>query len=250
MLTRLKTDRTSPRHVLFMPTHAGNIFPYLPIASQITGASASGVENRYGDASIAEQASGLARDLRDTLPKGAEVICAGWSFGGTLAYEVASALSEAGLRGVSAVLIDAPVAGPDNRAEPFLAIDDRFCEFFVDKAGFEMKPYPSLRTLKDALQAVDPRLTDDLVDQLYLRYALNQARWLRYAPSPGNVPVLQLRAVQSDWPDQNFRAWEAACTRYGQRRTPGDHYSAIAGKNAAAIAAVLSEDACALATQH
>ncbi|MEM7526003.1 MAG: alpha/beta fold hydrolase [Pseudomonadota bacterium] len=241
MLTKLKSGAEGAgRAVLFMPTHAGNFFPYLRIVSKIEGADVYGVENLYGDDTIAGQGRALAGALGERFCRSTEITCVGWSFGGAIAHEVAAALVSSAYIGAEAVLIDAPVAGPANLAEPFLAIDDRFCEFFVDKPGFEMRAYPSLRALKDALAAVDSRISEEMIDGLYLRYALNQARWLRHTPSPSSARVLQLRARASTWGDVNFAAWKDAAARYAVTPIPGDHYSVVGDAGAAEIAAILS----------
>lgn len=248
----------------------GHSLCYLPLARalgperRVLGIDATGLEaGETPDATTEAMAERCVAQIRDVQPEGPYAI-AGWSFGGTVAYEVASRLAARGetigllaMFDADAPLPSAPVAGFDDA--------DRLADLAVDAAGFsarevEVDPdafraLPGSRrveALMDVLvdAGVLPGGSDlDLVRRFVAVHRANFDAYFAYEPAPSPVPIALFRARAG------LSAAATAVVRDGDPtlgwarlgtggvevvEVPGDHVTMMSAEHAASLAGELS----------
>jgi thioesterase domain-containing protein len=104
--------------LFLVPPTAGNPFPYLPLVDELAGHTVYGLQAAGYDSdeeplvTLPDIATRYVREIRSVLPEGPYRI-AGWSFGGSVAFEMARQLEEAGADVGYVGLIDSTVLGVD-----------------------------------------------------------------------------------------------------------------------------------------
>ena len=177
----------------------------------------------------------------------------GWSFGGTVAFEVARQLHGAGVMIENVVLVDA--FSPDmNRARTNDA--DPFETFVADLVSTLGVTVDSAQAWRDALQGLSQaqrlswlaqRLHDaghsafdtQTLGRLFAVFAAHVEAYRAHYPSAADLPVVSIAATggRADTPE---RGWSAVGVRSLQTRSlPADHYSILGPAHAGVIADIL-----------
>jgi thioesterase domain-containing protein len=257
LLERMRTARTRPacapagapvqlrpgseaaRVVLIHPS-GGEIFCYVPLARAVRpGPAVLGFPaiSADRDPPVGQRLVAVAERILDALRADGDLgayVVAGWSFGGSVAFEVVRQLAAAGGPALPVVLLDPPflddltIAIPDE--------DELRRQFSYDLARLQGVPASALESLLDETAGpidletlcrnagVAPALSADEVQERYLSFAAAATALHRYRPSgahPG--PVYLLTAG----PEPEITAgWRSVTTgEFHHDVLPGDHYT-------------------------
>jgi thioesterase domain-containing protein/acyl carrier protein len=276
-LVRLRDGRGTP----FFCVHAagGMAAAYLRLARRLDDRPFYGVQARglapgeSPDGSVEEMAARYLEAIRKAQPRGPYLL-GGWSVGGTVAWEVARRLRDAGEEVALLALVDswAPVGG----ARPLPDDADLFALLAAD-LGVSTEP-ATLTRFRDELRALPPdaRLArfgewirqaepglpgldgDELGRRLAVYRATARAA-ADYGARPCAVPVTLFRATRSAaWPsgDLSPEAWEGdprlrwrelTAGELDVRQVPGTHHSIVVGEDVEGLAAALRSALAAVA---
>jgi phthiocerol/phenolphthiocerol synthesis type-I polyketide synthase D len=213
--------------------------------------------DEYG--SIPERAARYVELLKELQPAGPYRL-AGWSFGGYLAYEVASQLTGAGDRVDLVTLVDSilPLESAGSPEQLVLERYQRFAEHMRQSYQVDFRlPVEELTLLGEdeqinrvmaLVEEQVPAIGRAILRHQYTSYV--DARLAeRYRPQPYAGPVLLLRAQDhhtlTTALDSRYRrtdealGWDALCTDLSVLRVPGDHISMIDPPNVDVLAARL-----------
>ncbi|MEU6552180.1 beta-ketoacyl synthase N-terminal-like domain-containing protein [Streptomyces sp. NPDC046915] len=211
-----------------------------------------GFDRIDGVPAVEERVRQYLPELRAVQPHGPYRL-AGWSFGGSLAFEAAQQLRRAGGERVEALmLIDSiiPLPCPTGLSDAELAEKqfERFVEFLETTYALTISlPYERLAGLDDEAQiqlVVDTMRAEGLVNSAvsdailnHQRTSLLDARALeRYTPRPYDGPVSFLSATDptpGGLRDHRFdrrdpaRSWDAVCSNLDVSTVPGHHLSLL-----------------------
>jgi amino acid adenylation domain-containing protein len=269
VLVPIKPDGTRPP--LFL-VHAvgGSVLPYVALASLLpadqpcyglehAGLHGDRPDGRPEDTAtqrIPQIAASYLSAIRQVQPAGPYHL-GGWSFGGTVAVEMASQLRAAGEEVALVVMLDTgvPITGGPNTgglitgAEPDQA--ELLAWFTADFAGIAGSDPPAmdlaaLRQLP-AGQQVDATLaalesagltSAELRAELRNRIRVflgNSRAYLAYQPAPYDGRLVLLRAA--DEPDEDAERWRVlAPESFEHYVVPGNHYTMIAPPHLSAVA--------------
>ncbi|PCC69208.1 amino acid adenylation domain-containing protein [Nannocystis exedens] len=242
----------------------GHVYSYAELAGHLQldqavfGLRAFAAEERKARAgSIEAIARAYLERLRAVQPEGPYRI-AGWSFGGAVAFEIASQLRAAG-QSVLPLLIDSPA--PTHFRDVAAAVEARaFRVFSAELGGAELDPAETA-----ALEALPPEArisalfariqqshaAPDIVDvrqleELLMLLSDNIRIWCRYEPRPYPGPLLQFRArdpasflVERERALTGALGWEPYAAGTEAHEIPGDHFSIMKGDNVARLAAAM-----------
>ncbi|HEX8275787.1 MAG TPA: amino acid adenylation domain-containing protein [Longimicrobiaceae bacterium] len=268
-LVRLREGRETP----FFCVHAagGMAAAYLRLARGLDDRPFYGLQARglapgeSPDAGVEEMAARYLEAIRAVQPRGPYLL-GGWSVGGTVAWEVARRLSDAGEEVALLALIDS--WAPVGEARPLADDADLFALLAAD-LGASTEP-ATLTLLRDELRALrsDARLprfrewlraldaglpevgADELGRRLDVYRATARAA-AYYHARPGAVPVTLFRATRSAaWPsgDLSPEAWERdprlrwrelTAGEPDVRQVAGTHHSIVVGDDVDGLAAAL-----------
>ncbi|HEX5497471.1 MAG TPA: amino acid adenylation domain-containing protein, partial [Mycobacteriales bacterium] len=231
---------------------SGSAYTYLPLAQRLPDEQplfafqSPALEGGVAPADLVTLAAGYVAALRAQQPHGPYRL-AGHSMGGTIAYQMACALAEAGERVEPLVLFDTqpPQPRPDGGWPEILQL------FADDLAGVAGVPAPRL----------DPRWTSEpdpewlvaelrragvvpidtgpgfVADRLPAFAANVRAQW-GYRPPAGGFDgrLVLVRAARSANTGQR---WRGLCAELDVRVAPGDHYSIWEPANLPALVGIL-----------
>jgi non-ribosomal peptide synthetase component F/thioesterase domain-containing protein/acyl carrier protein len=190
--------------------------------------------------------------IREVQPRGPYRL-AGHSFGALVAYEIARLLLAAGEE-AKVIVVDqgAPQTTPQPESRDWLAhIALRIRKLYG-------VPLRDARDVDDFVAAMreagllPPGATNDSVRRYVELYEANVVAAHAYDPlqEPLDVDVTVIRAevddaeLHNDWAtDQQDLGWSGYARRVAVRRSPGTHITMLTATNAAALAAILSEEA-------
>ncbi|MER7004847.1 alpha/beta fold hydrolase [Dactylosporangium sp. NPDC000555] len=167
---------------------------------------------------VEELAAHYLTAIRRHRPQGPYLL-AGWSFGGTVAFEMAHQLTAAGARVALLALVDGAVpatfASPDE--------DEVAAAFTRDLAGYGI-----------TADALEP----DLWQRRFEVFRANMRAYRAYRARVWPGPAVLIRGATSTEPTAGWHAWchgpVAECV------VPGDHYSMWEPANVGAVADALS----------
>ncbi|MFI1767206.1 beta-ketoacyl synthase N-terminal-like domain-containing protein [Streptomyces sp. NPDC020800] len=210
-----------------------------------------GFDRIDGVATVEDRVRQYLPELRAVQPAGPYRL-AGWSFGGSLAFETAQQLRGAGERVDALTLIDSIIPLPDDTGlSERDAAERRFARFVghleATYARRIVLPYERLAGLDDEAQAqlvVDAMRASGMVDGAvsdailkHQRTSLLDARALeRYTPSPYDGPVSFLSAADptpGGLRDPRFdrrdpaRGWDTVCADLDVTTVPGHHLALL-----------------------
>ncbi|MFA7759104.1 beta-ketoacyl synthase N-terminal-like domain-containing protein [Streptomyces sp. NRRL B-2790] len=219
-----------------------------------------GFDRIDGAAAVEDRVRQYLPELRAVQPEGPYRL-AGWSFGGSLAFETAQQLRRAGERVDALALIDSIIPLPDDTGLSERDATERRFERFVEylEATYARRivlPYERLAGLDDEAQAqlvVDAMRDSGMVDSAvsgailnHQRTSLLDARALeRYTPRPYDGPVSFLSAADptpGGLRDPRFdrrdpaRGWDAVCADLEVTTVPGHHLSLLDPPHVHAVA--------------
>ncbi|WP_327674363.1 acyl-CoA dehydrogenase family protein [Kitasatospora sp. NBC_00458] len=235
----LSLSAASGRVLLFAHPVGGSLLAYQPLVHRLTDHRCLGLEassRTPADGGPVESVQDLARRYVEGFGAdvpAVDVVC-GWSFGGALAWEVACLLAERGNR-PGVVLLDStwacgdvPVWTPAEAVQGFL-LD------VLRQGGREAEVTAQTPAEAAAVLDMDP---ETLTERLEI-FTRNRRLVCRWQPTPGDLDVVSVRAVESLKSD-----WSAATT--GSVRIhdlPGDHYGLLGeAGNVAAIERIIREE--------
>jgi len=238
-LIELSRSATSGRVLLFAHPVGGSLLAYQPLVRRLVDYRCFGLEASWRtlvDGGTAESVQELARryveDFGEHSPK-VDVIC-GWSFGGALAWEIACLLAERGNR-PKVVLLDSTWA----RGEvPEWTSAEAVRGFLLDALSLSGRDVEVLAdTHEEAAAALDMD-PESFTERLEI-FAHNRRLVGRWRPTPGDLDVVSVRAVESLLSD-----WSTATTgSVDIHDLPGNHYSLLAdADNVALIEQIIRDD--------
>lgn len=199
-------------------------------------------------ASIEQIAGWYAAAVRRRPPPGPYRL-AGWSFGGTVAFEMAHQLAGAGIPVGMLVVIDGAVPGPfPEPSEP-----EVLHAFLTDLAGGRV-PAPELappagagtsgpagvRWLAGTIRRyalLPDSVGEDFIRTRFAVFRANMRAHHAYRPRGLDVPAVIIRGEESAEPWHGWRRWLPESSPV--RTVPGDHYSMWSSRNLPFLAAAL-----------
>nr|BFE59782.1 hypothetical protein GCM10020063_043080 [Dactylosporangium thailandense] len=192
----------------------GTAGPYRPLAALLAGDRACyGLQGHAGDGGVPGLAAGYVAAIRGVQPHGPYHL-AGWSFGGTVAVEIARLLRADGEAVAPVVLIDTGLPGdtpePD---EPTLRA--WFTEELAE-AG-----------LGDAVPT----------EEQFAAFAANTRAFLAHRPEPYDGRLIYLSAAERDDDTERWRAIAPAA--FEHHVTGGDHYAVLRAPHVDTVARIL-----------
>jgi thioesterase domain-containing protein len=248
----------SPVQLVLLHPAGGELFCYAPLirslppGTAVTGFTADPADNDLppGERLAVVAARTLATLVREHQP--GHCVLAGWSYGGTLAFEMARQHGRAtGVR-MPVALLDCLYYG-DIDVEEEATIRRRFAYDVARLAGLDAErvtaaldaapdgdtPLPGLL----AAAGVDVSLTDEEITQRYLVFRACSLSLQCYSPpAPYDGPVTVAAADGPDrLADYITARWRATCTGpFTSVRLPGDHYTVFSPPALAAVTRVVT----------
>ena len=167
-----------------------------------------------------ETLADLAHQCLDRLPaNGLQLVFAGWSFGGALAFEAARVCEQPVAR---VVVVDTPVTSRGT-AEPSLA---EFAQDIRETTG---------AVVDEADLPADPALADR-----FAVYRRNLTLLRKWTPEPLAVPVVEFRADE-DPAEPDVEAWGRLAPVDDVKVLAGGHYAVFDGENAHRVRSAIEE---------
>jgi thioesterase domain-containing protein len=220
--------------LVLAPAVSGSAFAYAGLGRLLDGDRPvyafenPGLDGGRPAASIPDLAAEYRRALGATAPDGPYLV-GGWSFGGTVAFELAHQLLAAGAQVTALLLIDGAVPGPFPEPDPV----EVAAAFVADLAAATGQPVPA-----ETPPAADPAELAGFLRRHGLfppgvpagvaaaRFAVfraNMRAHRAYRPRPLRVPAVLIRGAGSDEP---FAGWRRLLDPPPREMVvPGDHYS-------------------------
>jgi len=238
-LIELSRSATSDRVLLFVHPVGGSLLAYQPLVRTLVDHRCLGLEASWRtlvDGGPAESVQDLARryveDFGEHRPT-IDVIC-GWSFGGALAWEIACLLAEHGDR-PKVVLLDSTWArGEVPEWTPAEAVRG-FLHDALRLSGRDVEVTADTHEEAAAVMDMDP---ETFTERLEI-FAHNRRLVGRWRPTPGDLDVVSVRAVESLMSD-----WSTATTGSVHiHDLPGDHYRLLGDAgNVASIEQIIRDE--------
>jgi thioesterase domain-containing protein len=230
---------TGPRKLIMVHPSGGELFCYVPLTralpsgAEVLGFTASPVDREAPvERRISVVAQRILASLREEVDL-ADCVLAGWSYGGSVAFEVARAAHEGGFGTPPVVSVDAPFVPTLDFPMP---TDEEFRRQFVyDLARLHGVPDDQLTEVIApdaptdlpallALAGVRPELTDDEIHDRYLTFLAAASALHRYQP-PGRYPGRMYLLTAGTEPEITAR-WRACVSgAFEEVVLPGDHYT-------------------------
>ncbi|MEV8516969.1 thioesterase domain-containing protein [Dactylosporangium sp. NPDC051484] len=220
----VKPDGGQPP-LFLVPAVSGSPYAYLGLrtllpadqpAVSFEGPGLSGSAPPSG--SVEQLAAHYLTAIRRRWPHGPYLL-AGWSFGGTVAFEMAHQLTAAGARVVLLALVDGAVPGtfasPDE--------DEVAAAFTRDLAGYGI-----------TADALEP----DVRQRRYAVFRANMRAYRAYRARVWSGPAVLIRGATSTEPTAGWHEWCRGPVV--ERVVPGDHYSMWEPASVGAVADALS----------
>jgi thioesterase domain-containing protein/acyl carrier protein len=252
-LVALREGHTRPALFLVHPV-GGEVYLYRDLVSSIDpvqpvyGLRAQGT----GDlpATVEAMAEKYLAEIRAVQPHGPYVL-AGASFGGLVAYELATRLEAAGERVIHVVMFDTSV-----RLLASVHDDDEILAYLMCMGGDSRITADELRALPlhEKLElfcrhsTIGPRMlptTDWQAIEPFLRiWRTCTAAIVRYRPRPSTVPILFFRAKEKDPfnpPDPDKEWHDLTAGRITVQDVPGNHITMCALPNVRTMAEPLQD---------
>ncbi|GIE99533.1 thioesterase domain-containing protein [Paractinoplanes rishiriensis] len=218
----IKADGDRPP-LFLVPPVSGSPYPYLPLRSLMSPQQPVESFEARGLSTDDEPLTDLpaiAADhlgtLRRRCPAGPYLI-GGWSFGATVAFEMAHQLTAAGAVVDRLILIDGAVPGPF----PEPTEDEIAAAFAADLAGYRLAPQD---------------VADRAGGRRYAVFRANMRAHRSYRPRPWTGRVTVVRGTGSAEP---WRGWLDLTPQAVVIEVPGDHYSMWQPHDVPALAAAL-----------
>jgi thioesterase domain-containing protein len=243
---------SGPEPPLFFPhCGAGELFyvaalsPHIETAISIYGLPSS-TTGEPPLRTIEGMAMRMAQMIRDVQADGPYHL-AGWSFGGTLAYEIAARLINLGQRVEFLGLLDTGYfAGLKDSPLPYMSDFDRTEGVLVTtqtRTGENTLSARLVETCEDMLLIPknSSNLTISHIQQAVNRMKIYTEACSRYLAQPISIPI-HLFVAQNEHPDVPFLGWNAVLPESQIRVTPvaGTHYSMMAAPNIDRLGRALS----------
>lgn len=239
------------------PPTAGSPFPYLPLVDLLPPDwSVHGLED-CGDPppeSVEELASRFLRGARRVQPDG-PLHLAGWSFGGTVAYEMAVRLERAGERVGSLTVIDSSVLGTDAiTAQPEAESGDALALFgrgLLDLPPDELIAFTQDEAMAELLSQARARelvpagAGGETIKRMAAVYLANSRATNRYrATAVLNTDIHLVRSTRRHpelgGPQVGPESWRALTRgRVHETRVDADHWSIVEPPHVATLAEAL-----------
>jgi thioesterase domain-containing protein len=235
----LRTGTGPVRLVLVHPS-GGEVFCYVPLTRALCdGIPVLGFRSHPADrvAPVDRQVAAVATRVLAALRRDDDpgrCVLAGWSYGGSVAFETARRCAEQGAGTPPVVLLDPPYL--DTLTVPIPTEGELRAQFAYDLARLQgvppdrlarlLEPSASAASLDELLGAVEvqPALTASEVEERYRTFAANASALHRYRPpSPYPGPVYLLTAG----PEPEITAgWRRSTAGpFHHVALPGDHYT-------------------------
>ncbi|MCX5144100.1 thioesterase domain-containing protein [Streptomyces sp. NBC_00338] len=238
-LIELSRSAASGRVLLFAHPVGGSLLAYQPLVRRLGDHRCFGIEassRTLADGGPAESVQELARRYVESLGEDCpevDVVC-GWSFGGALTWEIACLLAARGNR-PKVVLLDSTWAtGKVPEWTPAEAVQG----FLHDALRLSGRDDEVTADTSDEAAAVLDMDPETFAERLEI-FAHNRRLVGRWRPTPGDLDVVSVRAVESLISD-----WHTATT--GDVRLhdlPGDHYSLLGdADNVAVIEQIIRDE--------
>ena len=192
-------------------------------------------ENEYSTASIAKCYVDV---LKEQLPAGSQVLTAGYSFGGILAFETARYLSEAGFEISKVINIDQPAPEAITKANLVRRLTNWLHRLKTPSLAWEELNYSKQ---KGVIQSEQPtgirgihemRRSFDLEDILY---KIENA----YQPRPCDLELELIRSdvIEAKYTTENDYGWTKYTRSLSVHRISGTHFTIFRGRNVGRLAA-------------
>ncbi len=227
------------------PAVSGSAYAYAGLARMLDAGRPvyafenPGLDGTRPPASIPELAAAFRRALQTIAPIGPYLL-GGWSFGGTVAFELAGQLRDAGAEVAALLVIDGAVPGPF--AEPGAA--EVAAAFIADLAVAAGRPVPDeppphadpadMAAFLDRHGLFPPGVPPGFAAARYAVFRANMRAHRAYRPRPLAVPATLIRGACSDEPFTGWRRWLDPPPR--EVVVPGDHYSMWSPENLPSLA--------------
>jgi thioesterase domain-containing protein/acyl carrier protein len=200
----------------------GTVGPYLPLAGLLApGRPVYGLQGHAGDGGIPALADAYTEAIRGVRPHG-PYHHAGWSFGGTVAVEIARRLRAAGEAVSFVALIDTGLpAGAPGQPPAEAQLRAWFAE---ELAG----------------AGVDAAALGEQHDARYAAFAANMRALLAHRPERYDGRLVYLGAA-AERDDDAHRWRDAAPSAFTHHAVGGDHYTVLRPPHVAAVARILDD---------
>ncbi|MGW1429743.1 non-ribosomal peptide synthetase [Streptomyces sp. NPDC002431] len=260
----LSPGRPGATPLFLVPPTAGTPFPYLDLVQALDGDQpVYGLEAAgYGRdeqplTTIEAIAARYLRDIRAAFPEG-PIRLAGWSMGGSVAFEMARQLEEAGERVGHLCVIDATVLGVDAINSPLREVEAEEPLDWFNQAVLRLEP-EELRELtpqQSMQQALEEARSRGMVSELAGADALNRMAGVYLANKDAILAYRCTAVIDSDIhlirtrdahpekgrPEVRLESWEQR-TRgtVHDVLVPGDHWSINQPPHVAGLAEAITE---------
>lgn len=241
----------------------GTVFCYLELAQSLAenipvyGIQARGVDGVLAPhTTIAEMATEYVREIKKAQAEGPYRLC-GWSTGGIIAYEIAQQLSAAGEEVSLLALLDAAIAGPDQKFEendlvPMLQLmfplenGDRLNALrdlpLGDQVEYFRQRALAARLLLNGAGAQGARAVYDV-------FEANMKAVVAYQPGPLEVPLTLIRVAEHATPMHHdpqlgWGSWSAA--EIETHTVAGSHLTMLQSPAVGQVADILNDGLSAL----
>ena len=235
----------------------GNVFCYLPMARlgsldrPVYGIQSPDPEALVDPWTVETMAERYVEAVREVQPEGPWSL-AGWSFGGTVAFEMARRLAARGGEVALLALIDPgpplqPAEIPAPRIELVRFLYDLRGLASLSAADLQTLP-PEVETIEDLLASAElrPLLPADLsaeqLRELFALFRANSRALGSYRPGlyGGRLTLIRATETAAALPADTDQAWSALAAGGAEiHLLPGDHYALLTPAGAAAIADLL-----------
>jgi thioesterase domain-containing protein len=170
----------------------------------------------------------------------------GWSMGGVVAFEMACQLKARGRRVKRLILIDTD--NPAGHSDPSPRDDVEMLRLFRGSLGLQTDRLCSARfDVATGLEycardAVDSGIIDEAsqIRPLWRVFAANVRAMWAYVPGSFSDPISVITAEEPPREDPTL-GWRPYVRSVFSRTAPGNHFTMMNGRNAGALAAVLSQ---------
>ncbi|MEV6931340.1 amino acid adenylation domain-containing protein [Dactylosporangium sp. NPDC051485] len=197
----------------------GTVGPYVSLAGRLrTDRAVYGLQGRAGDGGVAGLAADYTEAIRGVQPHGPYHL-AGWSFGGTVAVEIARRLRASGEPVAPVALIDTGV--PEAAADPDEA---QLRAWFAEEL---------------AGAGLDPAALGDEHDARFAAFAVNLRAFLAHRPEPYEGRLVYLGAAEHDPDAERWRAVGPA--GFAHHTVGGDHYAVLRAPQVDTVAGILDD---------